>query len=169
MQDTHRHFDIAVVGKGVAKGTTLEQCWSVVSGSAAYQDWVSFFSKTELLVEGKGERDGIGSLRKFYNKEGRGILEVINVYHPPRVYGYRVIDPDSGLKDHQGVVTLREVAEGTEITWCMTANNNGLFSESSGDVFATAPDQAQQAMQSVIDITINDLVAACENAAVHKR
>ena len=165
MSIEHQQFDIAVVGTGVAKGATLDVCWSVVEDSARYADWVSFFSKTEVLEAGKDSRDGIGSLRKFYNKEGRGILEIVNIHHKPHVYGYRVVDPDSGLKDHQGVVTLREVPDGTEIVWCMTANNNGLFSVESGGVFATAPDQAQAAMQGVIDITINDLVGACEAKA----
>ena len=169
MEAEHKHFDISVVGQGIAQGASIEQCWGVLEDSAAYANWVSFFSKTELLAEGKGARNGIGSLRKFYNKEGRGILEVVNIYHRPRIYGYRVIDPDSGLKDHQGVVTLNEVAGGTELTWCMTANNNGLFSPDSGDVFATPLDQAQGAMQAVIDITVKDLVAACEASARQAR
>ena len=165
MSSEYHHFDIAVVGKGVARGTTPEDCWSVVEASAKYEEWVSFFSRSEVLQPGRDSSDGIGSLRKFYNKEGRGILEIVNIHHKPHVYGYRVVDADSGLKDHQGVVTLREVPGGTEIIWCMTANNAGLFSIDSGDVFATAPDGAQAAMQGVIDITINDLVGACEARA----
>ena len=165
MSIEHKQFDIAVVGKGVAKGTTLEDCWSVVEASSKYQEWVSFFTRTDVLAPGKDSPDGIGSLRKFYNKEGRGILEIVNIHHKPYVYGYRVVDADSGLKDHQGVVTLREVPGGTEIIWCMTANNDGLFSLESGDVFAPAPAQAQAAMQGVIDITVTDLVGACEAKA----
>ena len=161
----HKQFDISVVGKGVAQGATLDDCSAVVENSAGYADWVSFFSKTEVLVPGRTDPDGVGSLRMFYNQEGRGIREVVNIYHKPRIYGYRVSGEESGLKDHQGVVALREVAGGTEIIWCMTANNDGLFSPASGDVFQTDYAEVQAAMQGVIDITINDLVRACEARA----
>jgi hypothetical protein len=165
MTADHKLFDISVVGTAIARAS-VEQCWEVVRDSLGYANWVSFFTKAELIAPGRHGPNSVGALRKFYNKDGQGILEVVNIVHEPRVFGYRIADGSSGLKDHQGIVTLNPVPGGTELTWCMTANNDGLFSPGSGDVFKTPLDQAQGAMQAVIDITMKDLVAACEaNAA----
>lgn len=153
MLPKHKYFDIAVVGTGTARGVSLERCWTVIEDSEKYQDWVSALSKSELLVPGKDSRNGVGSLRKFYNNEGGNTIEIVNIHHRPYVYGYRVYDPEARFKDHQGVVSLREVPRGVGITWCITANMSGPRSLD------------ETTMQRVVDITVRGLVSACEAVA----
>jgi Polyketide cyclase / dehydrase and lipid transport len=144
-------FDLAVCGT-IIVNASAESCFEVVSDSEHFQDW-EFFEKTVRVSEGKGEPDGLGSVRKFTSSQTGDVVEVINFFDRPRLFGYRVIN-ESIVKDHQGIITVNSVKGGTELRWYMTANHNGLFSGEQGD--------AQTQMQSLIDRTVQRVKAEAE-------
>lgn len=150
-------FDVAGEGRGVARGVSPEQCWTVVSNHAGWQNWASMIEESVLLSEGEKEPNGLGARRRFRDVTGGSFSEVINIYAKPRLFGYH-IDEEAPLKDHQGVIAFNHSPEGTEVIWFMSANDNGYMT----------PEQRQAmkaAMQGVMDAAIADLVKACEALA----
>lgn len=150
-------FDVHGEGRGVARGVTPEQCWNVVSDHAGWQKWASMIEESVLISEGEGEPNGLGARRRFRDSTGGTFCEVINIYAKPRLFGYH-IDEDAPLKDHQGVIAFNPTAEGTELIWFMSANDNGYMT-------AEQRNAMQAAMQGVMDAAIADLVRACEAQA----
>ena len=145
-------FDLAVCGVIVVNASP-EKCFDVVSNSVRFKEW-DFFEESVRVSEGAGEPDGLGSVRKFTAPNTGDVIEVVNFFDRPRLFGYHVIN-DTIVKDHQGVITINPVEGGTEVRWYMTANHNGLFDGADGD--------AQAQMQALIDRTMRNLKGAAES------
>lgn len=151
-------FDVFATGRGLAAGVTPEQCWEVVRDHAEWKNWMSLFSDSKLVSEGEGDPSGIGARRVVTDTNGGVFGEVINIWSPPRLFGYH-IDENAPLKDHQGVICLTPVEGGTEVLWYMSGNNNGYIEG------AEARAGMRAVMQQVMDIAAADLVKACEARA----
>jgi hypothetical protein len=148
-------FDVFAEGRGIARGATPEQCWEVVRDHANWKNWMSVFSDSKVVSEGEGDPGGIGARRMVTDTQGNAFGEVINIWSPPRLFGYH-IDENAPLKDHQGVISFTPVNGGTEIIWFMSGNNNGYIDSAEQRAGMRA------VMQSVMDTAAADLVRACE-------
>jgi len=72
---------------------------------------------SNLLVEGKLEKNGLGAVREII-AGGANLHEEIVAYDPPHKLGYKVIRSKPLPYDHQlGEITLKEKDGKTHVTW----------------------------------------------------
>lgn len=151
-------LDINATGHAIARGVAPEDCWAVISDHRGWQDWASVIHESILVAPGVREEGGLGAKRKFLDEKGSGFLEIINIFDAPRLFGYHICE-EAVLSNHQGVIAFNSVEDGTEILWSMSATNNGyILAEGNGQ-------SLNDIMQHVMDLTLADLVAACEARA----
>lgn len=72
---------------------------------------------SNLIVEGKLEKNGLGAVREII-AGGANLHEEIVVYEPPFKLGYKVVKSKPLPYDHQlGEITLKEIDGKTHATW----------------------------------------------------
>jgi hypothetical protein len=126
----------------------IELAFGVLDEHDRYAEWCRRWDQSSV----ENASSGLGVRRAFRNGvNGNVYREEVNLYWPPRMLGYCMLDDDV-LADHQGIVVLTPTDEGTEIFWQFTANI------ATGSNLAPDVDAMNRSMQEVVD----DFAAACE-------
>jgi hypothetical protein len=147
-------FDLFVCGVTIVNATP-QQCFDLISDAEGFKDW-DFFEESVRIQDGKHDLNGVGSVRKFSHPHTGDVVEVINFYDPPRLFGYRIVN-DAVVKDHQGIITINPIDGGTELRWYMTAKNNGMFEGDDDDI--------DRQMKSLMESTVSRIKATVEARA----
>ena len=94
----------------------IEEVFAILSDHASYAQFKAI-EQSNLLVEGKHEKNGLGAVREIISG-GSNLHEEIVVYEPPHKLGYKVVKSKPLPYDHQlGEITLKEEDEITHVTW----------------------------------------------------
>jgi hypothetical protein len=96
----------------------MEAVFEVLADHERYAEWCRQWDQSTV----EAGHTGVGTRRSLRNgSNGNVYREEVNLYWPPRMLGYRMLDEDV-LADHQGVVVLTPAGPGTEIFWQFSAN-----------------------------------------------
>jgi uncharacterized protein YndB with AHSA1/START domain len=100
---------------------SADHVWEVLSDHEGMTHWGPGLSVT-LRTEGGTDRNGVGAVRVIAAPgPAPSIVEEVTAFEPGRRLGYKAL---SGvpLRNYAGDVVLREVADGTEISYTVSAD-----------------------------------------------
>jgi hypothetical protein len=87
-----------------------------------FASWSPTIDDCGILKDNESAPGGVGTIRMMRAKDApMEAKEVINLYWPPYIHGYRILE-GAGVIDHQGLVSLVPTADGTQIAWHLTGN-----------------------------------------------
>tara|TARA_Y100000296_G_scaffold32701_1_gene37853 strand:- start:1513 stop:1953 length:441 start_codon:yes stop_codon:yes gene_type:complete len=94
----------------------IDEVFAILSDHASYGQFKAI-EQSNLLVEGKHEKNGIGAVREIISG-GSSLHEEIVAYEPPHKLGYKVVKSKPLPYDHQlGEITLKDEGGKTHVTW----------------------------------------------------
>ena len=106
----------------------VSHVWEVLADHEGMSDWAPGLKST-LTKEGAGERNGIGAVRKLtVGLPAPAIVEEVVAFEPGKRLGYRALG-GVPLKNYHGDVVLREVPDGTEISYSVIVDKRLPFGE----------------------------------------
>ncbi len=94
-----------------------ERVWALVADGRTWKDWAGV-RQSSLEVEGEGDPNGVGSIRKLGYPPLAGSREQVVVHEPPHHLGYVILSGTLPVKNYRSDVFLEDAPEGgTLITW----------------------------------------------------